>query len=465
VWIASLCALLGSLDTSVNIAFPAITEEFGLEVTMIQWVVVSYVLTYSSLLLGCGRLADMWGHGRVLCWGLVGSALAYSLCGLAQTFEWLLAARVLQGVSVALVFAGSPALVTLSVPSDSRGRALGIFQMSASVGFALGPPLGGVLVEGFGWRAVYLFRVIPALLLALLVAGQSHRARLVQEYHDGHRFDLLGALTLAGSVVGFLLATSRGRDLGWTSPLVLSLVLGASGCLAGFLVTEARVSAPVVDLTLFRRPAFTIANLLNVLANCAMFAIWLLVPFYIVSVLRYPAIIGGILLMPNPLATALVSPLAGKLSDRLGTRRLSTLGLGVEAFGLWMISRLDAGASYISVAIALGLVGVGLGIFQVPNMSFVMGAIPRTQQGIAGSMSKMMRTLGIILGVTIASMIFDIRRTVHSGSSLTQEAGDLQSFIPAFQDAFLVSVIVCLVAFGLSLLHGQESLTRGPDST
>jgi EmrB/QacA subfamily drug resistance transporter len=440
VWTASLCALLGSLDTSVNIAFPSITQEFGLEVTMIQWVVVSYVLTYASLLLSFGRLADMWGHGRVF-------------------------GRVLQGVSVALVFAAVPALVTLSVPSEERGRALGIFQMSTAVGFALGPLLGGVLVEGFGWRAVYLFRVLPALLLALLVAGQSNLARLGQEYRDGNRFDLLGALTLAGSVAGLLLAVNRGRDLGWTSPLVLSLALGASGCLAGFLITEARVSAPVVDISLFRRPAFTIANLLNVLANCAMFAIWLLVPFYLVNVLRYPAILGGVLLMLNPLVTALAAPLAGKLSDRLGTSRLSTLGLGVEALGLLMISRLNAGSDYVPVALALGLVGLGLGIFQVPNMSFVMGAIPRAQQGVAGSMSKMMRTLGIILGVTSASMLFDTRRTVHTGHALSQGASDLQSFIPAFQDVFVVSAILCLMAFGLSLLSGRESLTRGADST
>jgi hypothetical protein len=130
-----------------------------------------------------------------------------------------------------------------------------------------------------------------------------------------------------------------------------------------------------------------------------------------------------------------------------------------------MISRLNAEADYVSVATALGLVGLGLGIFQVPNMSFVMGAIPRAQQGIAGSMSKMMRTLGIVLGVTSASMLFDTRRTVHTGHALSQGASDLQSFIPAFQDVFLVSAILCLVPFGLSLLSGRENLTRGADST
>jgi MFS family permease len=240
-----LSALLASLDSSVNIAFPAITAALTLDVTLIQWVVVSYVLTYASLLLGCGRLADLWGHGRVLTWGLVASTLAFLSCGLAPTFAWLLAARVLQGVAVALVFAAAPALVTLAVPAEGRGRALGIFQMCAAAGFALGPPLGGILVDSFGWRAVYLFRVLPALLLTLVAAGQPHVAH---EHQDDQHFDLLGALTLAGSVAGFLLAVSRGRDLGWTSPLVLALLLITSTCFAGFLVTETQVDAPVVGV-------------------------------------------------------------------------------------------------------------------------------------------------------------------------------------------------------------------------
>ncbi len=452
--LASLSALLGSLDSSVNIAFPAISTAFALEVSRIQWVVVSYVLTYASLLLGCGRLADLWGHERILTWGLATSALAFLLCGLAPTFAWLLAARVLQGVAIALVFAAAPALVTLAVPPEERGRALGIFQMSAAIGFALGPPLGGILVDSFGWRAVYLFRVPLALLLAVLAIGQP---RVAHDQGNDQRFDLLGALTLAGSVAGFLFALSRGRDLGWTSPVVLSLLLGASGCLTGFLITETRASAPVVDLSLFSRPAFTLANLLNVLANCTMFAIWLLVPYYIVNALGYSAAVGGLLMLPNPLTTALAAPLAGRLSDRLGTSLICTLGLGLEALGLWCISCLDAGSGYIPVALALGLVGLGLGIFQTPNMSFVMGAIPREQQGVAGSMAQMMRTLGVVIGVTSASMLFDSRRAVYTERLQLQAVNDPGSFIPAFQDVFVISAVVCLLAFGLSLVRGRES--------
>jgi EmrB/QacA subfamily drug resistance transporter len=448
--LASLSALLSSLDSSVNIAFPAIATAFSLDVPSMQWIVISYVLTYASLLLGCGRLADLWGHQRMLTWGLSLSAIAFVLCGVAPSFPFFLAARVLQGVGVAFVLAAAPALVTLTAPAETRGQALGIFQMSAAVGFALGPVIGGVLVEAFGWRAVYLFRVLPAILLALIAFS---RTPLPPTHTKRQSFDVLGALTLAVGIAGVLLAISRGRDLGWFSPLVLTLLLGASTCLAAFIIVELRTRAPVVDLHLFRRLPFTVANLLNILANCSMFAIWLLVPYYIVNTLGYTAQSGGLLLTTCPAATALIAPLAGKLSDRFGTARLSSFGLGVEALGLWSIAQLHSNSPTLIVILALSLVGVGLGLFQAPNMSFVMGAIPREQQGVAGSMTQMMRTLGVVLGVTGASMLFASRRAVHAELLHLPRIDDPLSFVPAFQDVFLFAALVCAIAWGLSVLR------------
>lgn len=453
VVVACLSALLGSLDSAVNIAFPAVTVAFSLEVTSIQWVVVGYVLTHASLLLGCGGLADLSGHGRLLICGLLVSAVAFVGCGFAPTFAWLVAARVGQGLGAALVFGSAPALVTMAVPAEARGRALGVFQMSSAVGYAAGPLIGGVLVDAFGWRAVFLIRVLPALLLAWLAAIKLPPLR---ERREAQRFDLLGALTLAASVAGFLLALSRSRALGWASPQVIILAFVSVTCFAGFLLTETRVSAPVVDLHLFRRPPFIIANFLTVLANCARFAIGLLMPYYVIGVLRYPATIGGAFMLATALMTTLAAPVSGKLSDRFGTAGLSSLGLAVESLGLWMISRLDGQADYLSLAVALGVVGLGLGVFEAPNMSFVMGSIPRTQQGVAGSIANMMRTLGIVFGATGWSILFDQQRQLHSQRPHLQTPTDFQGFVPAFQDVFLAAAGLCAVAFILSLCRRQE---------
>jgi MFS family permease len=235
-------------------------------------------------------------------------------------------------------------------------------------------------------------------------------------------------------------------------------------------MTEARASAPVVDLRLFRRPHFIIANLLTVLANCARFGIGLLMPYYVISVLRYPATIGGSLMLATALMTTLVAPLSGKLSDRFGTSHLSSLGLALEGLGLWLISRLHGQADYLSLAIALGVVGLGLGLFEAPNMSFVMGSIPRTQQGVAGSIANMMRTLGIVFGATGWSMLFDQRRHLYSEKPTLQSPTDLRGFVPAFQDVFLGATGLCVVAFVMSLARRQEAnrskvVTRGGRGT
>ena len=400
VVIACLSALLGSLDSAINIGFPAITAAFSLEVTAIQWVIVGYVLTHASLLIGCGALADRWGHGRMLAYGLLVSAVGFTCCGVAPIFTWLVAGRIIQGAGAALVFATAPALVTLAVSSESRGRALGIYQMSNAVGYAVGPLLGGMLIDVLSWRATFLFRVLPALLLAALAVGKLPP-------HE----------------------QARERQRGISHSPILSVA---------------------------RRPSFIIANLLSVLANCARFAIGLLLPYYVINVLRYPAAAGGMLMLTTYLLTILAAPLAGKLSDRLGTVRLSSLGLTVQGLGLWMLSRLDGQTNYLSLAFALAVVGLGLGIFEAPNMSFIMGSIPRSRQGVAGSVAAMMRPLGIVIGATGWSLLFDWRRQYYSPSAADLNSVAINGMLPALQDVFLSAAGVCFAALLLSLCRGPE---------
>ena len=358
------------------------------------------MLTHASLLLGCGRLADRWGHGRVLICGLSLSAAGFLCCGAAPTFTWLVSGRIVQGAGAAFMFAAAPAIVSLAVSAENRGRALGIYQMCNAMGYAIGPLIGGMLIDALGWRATFLFRVAPALLLAVLAA-----IKLPSRNQPKMR--------------------RRGKTR-W------------------------------IELKAASLPQFIVANMLSVLANCARFAIGLLLPYYVINLLRYPATTGGTLMLATYLLTILAAPLAGKLSDRVGTARLSSLGLAVQSFGLWMLSRLDGQTDYLSLALALGVVGLGLGIFEAPNMSFIMGSIPRSQQGFAGSIANMMRPLGIVLGATGWSLLFDWRQQSHSAPAAVPSSRAFNGMLPALQDVFLSAAGLCIAAFILSLCRKPE---------
>lgn len=377
--VSTLGVLVVSLDSAVNIAFPAMSSAFGVGPTSIKWVVITYVLAYALMSYVGGSLADRVGHGPVFLAGLWLTTLSLVACGVAPSYGSFLGFRVAQGVGAGLVYGTSPALVTLSLPGEKRGRGLGLFTLGMGAGFAVGPLVGGLLVEGLGWRWVYLFRAPLALALAL----------------------------------------GSGSGLGRMRP----------GATAWRLIGLA-------DAT--RLPVL-LANALAVLANLAQFAIWLLAPYYLVDILRLSASAGGLFFMLTPLGIGAAAPLSGWAADRLGSRSLMTVGLALESAGLFLTSRLEAGSTLGEVALALALVGLGLGVFQVPNMSLLMASFPASQQGGAGGMILMSRTLGIVAGVSLASAVFGARST--SGG-----------FLPAFQDAFRVAGAVSTAALLLSLL-------------
>ncbi len=444
--VAGAAGLLISLDTTVNIAFPAITAAFTLRVSQIQWVVISYVLTYASLLLTTGRLGDVFGHRRVVTAGLVLTSIGVAACGVAPHFGLFLGARVVQGLGAALVLGAAPALVTLVASEGDRSRALGRFQLGVALGAAIGPALGGVLVSSTSWRSVYLFRapvalVVLAVLIAVVPGGRVVRSATASL----GTIDLGGALTVGAALAALLLALSRVRDAGWASPLVVGGLVVALTLFAVWVAIERRATEPVVDLRLLANPSFSLANALNLVANATMFAIWLLAPYYLVNVRGLSTIIGGIVLGMAPLATALSAPVAGWLDGRVSTGRLCTVGLALEAVGLGTVALVDGHTPLVLVSGAFALVGLGIGLFTVPNLSYVMGSIPRARQGVAGGLSQMMRTVGVVSGVTFASLFFDTRQRAHGGGT--------DAFVPAFRDVFVLAATMCGAATAASLFR------------
>jgi EmrB/QacA subfamily drug resistance transporter len=446
--IVSFGVLAGQFDTSVNIAFPAITAAFAIEIPTIQWIVICYVLTYASLLLGCGRLGDVFGHKRVLLAGLLWSALSFYLCGRAPTFGWLLVCRGMQGLGHALVLSCAPALVTLAFPEAERGKALGLYTMFAAVAATLGPLLGGPLVTLWGWPAVFYFRVPMAVLAALLTIGWVRQPVAIT---PGQRFDGLGAVTLTTAIAGLLLALNQGNRMGWLTLPTLGAGSAALSCFGLFIWHTARCAEPVIDLRLFQHAGFSLANLAHILVSIASFSVLLLVPYYLLNTYHVSALVGGVLLAMSPLGSMLASPLGGRLLTQVAPRRLSLLGAGLVAAGLLGIGQWQTSPAMALVAGVLLVQGFGQGLFQVANMDFVMGMIPRQHQGVAGSLTMLTRAVGIVAGATLGAFLLGLLQTHYMatlGSMGVAEAHlAAQAFLHAFQGAFHY-------AAGLAVLAG-----------
>ena len=422
------------LDTSVNIAFPAITAAFENDVAAIQWVIICNVLTYAAVMPGLGRLADIVGHKRVFVTGLLWSAVALVLCALASTFGWLLVARVLQGAGNAFLLSCGPALATLSFSERDRSRVLGWYTTGFAAALMLGPVIGGALVDLFGWPAVFWFRVplvlVAAGLVAFLVPDPGHAT-------PDETFDLRGALGLGSALAAALLALNQGPRIGWAAVLA---VVGAALVAVWFVRHELRTRHPVIDVRLFRIRRFAAANVAHVLMNLASFTIFLLTPYYLVRILGAGTAVAGLLLAASPLGMMLASPIAGHLLRFTGSFRLGISGLALLGAALCAIAMLPDRAGPAILVAVLFAHGCGQGLFQVASIDFVMGSIPRSRQGVAGSLNMVTRTVGVVTVASTGTLLF---------AALGGEAGGDEAFLFAYRMTFLAAAATVIVAIAI----------------
>ena len=446
VFAVGMGTLVASLDTSVNIAFPDITAYFEIPLPMIQWVVICYLLTFASLMLIFGKLGDMFGHDRVFRFGLLWCVAAFILCGSATHYGWLLVFRVVQGVGCALVIACGPALVTALHPEELRSRALGTYVMMFALGAALGPTLGGALVQAWGWSAVFWFRVPIALAAYLLVRNRPTQA----PDSAPQPFDGIGAGLLAMTLSTMLLALNLGLRPGDGQAGALALAGVSLLGLLAFIRRESRFSNPIIDPAHFRNLDFVFVNLSNWLINLVGFAVMLLGPYYLLRVAGFSSLVGGFVLAAGPLGIMVASPLSGWLVQRIGSAHgVGYAGAVLVGGNLLLIGGWDGATTTVAMLVALFLHGFGLGLFQVAYMDMVAGTIPRRDRGVAGSLSMLTRTVGIVSGATTLALVFQgIER-----EQLANGLGPAESFLVGFQDTFTYAGAVPLILALIALVR------------
>jgi MFS family permease len=423
------------LDTSVNIAFPAITRGFELTIGDIQWVVICYVLTYASLLLALGRVGDTIGHAIVYRAGLICSAVALLLVSSAPSYGAMLAFRCLQGVGAALVMSCGAALVTSLYGEERRSRALGIYTMMMALGWMLGPLLGGTLTSIWDWPAVFWFRIPIAIAALLLLRGLPVAPpRLTSD-----RFDIPSSIALALGLVTMLMAINRIREL---SAFWLGLLSALA--FAGFAFRQSRAERPIIAMEVFKLPGFAMLNLVSMLANLAAFSVWLLVPYYLARLPAYTLTESGAILAAGAAGAALAAPIGGRLTGRrFSAERLAIAGAAVIGTGLVLLSAWTEQTPTILRVAGLVVQGVGLGLFQLAYADIVTATLPLTERGVAGSLALLTRTLGTVTAASVFFLVFEILQTKHG-------------FFEAFQQTFQLAALLAFVAAGLLMLSPRR---------
>jgi MFS family permease len=444
LFVVGLGTLAAPLDTAVNIAFPSITRAFDLSLEDIRWVVIAYTLTYASLMLVFGRLGDLAGYRRMFQLGLLVSAAGFGACSLAPTFGLLLLGRVLQGIGIALTLSCGPALATSLFDEHQRARALGFYAATTAAGAALGPLVGGVLIERWGWTAVFAFRV-PLALVALLLSGLIPAAPLRGSVRG---FDTVGAVLLVSCISSLLLALAiLAAPVGRYAPLGLMLA-----SLFGFtmlLIREMRSRQPLIQPSVFRNCDFTIMNAASVAVNFAAFGVLILVPYYLVRVAVLEVAAGGAVLALGAGGTVIGSWLAGRLAKRRRVGRLALTGIVLCVAGLGTISAWTPETARASMGLSLLAQGVGVGLFQVAYTDFVTAALPLADRGVAGSLTILTRTIGVVAGASGLSAAY----AHFEAAALAAGAASEDAFLAGFQATFLYVALGLALCLALSMVR------------
>ncbi|GAC1438555.1 MAG: MFS transporter [Chloroflexota bacterium] len=451
-------AFMGQLDASIaQVVLPTLEGAFRARLNVVSWVALAYLLALAATLPVFGRLADMHGRKVLYTGGFLVFILGSTLCGLAPSIGVLIGARVFQALGASLLQANSVAIITAAAGQARRGRALGIQGAAQAVGLCTGPALGGLLIQSLGWRWVFLITVPAGVLGAVLgwiILPQTQGPRPDQ------RFDWGGALLLAPALTGLLLAVSEGRRWGVVSPAFLACLLGGLLLATLFLWHERRSASPLVDLTLFRVPAFAAGNLAGLLSYGLLFGLFFLLPFALERGRGTSPLSAGLVLTAVPLALGIVAPLSGALSDRIGARPLTVSGMLLAAGALLGLA-LDVGAAgLLGLVVALVLFGAGQGLFTAPNNSAIMGAAPSDRLGVAGGILNVTRSVGTSLGVALTTTVLSWRLAVGAGHPESSLHAPPALLLGAVHDTLLVLGGLALLAAGISLVRGLPSSGR-----
>ena len=462
--IVSIGAFMSALDSSiVNISLPAMSTYFNASLTTVEWVVLSYLIIITSLLLTFGRLGDLFGHKIIFNTGLIIFTAGSLFCALSPTIIILIIARVVQAVGAGMLMSMGPAIITMNVAPERRGRSLGAMAVSVSLALIAGPAIGGFLISYFGWQSIFYIN-LP---IGIAVFIWALRVLPVTRGMEKQRFDFIGAVLLFISLIAIVFPLSFADKAGWSNPYIIASIISGIILFAVFIIIENRIRNPMLDLKLFRSRVFAFGNISLMLNFIAQFAVSLIMPFYLIQLRNFSPSEAGLILIAAPIAIMVVGPVAGYISDKIDARYLSSAGMVLASTGLFLLSTLKEDTKIYLIIIYALVVGFGFGMFQTPNNSAIMGSVAPGKRGTASSMLATMRNLGMVLGVAIAGSVFSTRQNYITDALKNTAFSSLQiqneAFTGALQLTFIVAGMISTVGIFTSLVRGPLKKTPVPE--
>jgi EmrB/QacA subfamily drug resistance transporter len=458
-------------NTVVNVALPSIQKDLGASISGLEWTVNAYTLSFAVLLVTGGRLGDIFGRRKMFLFGVVTFAASSAFIGFSQSEAWLVGGRAVQGLGAAFMMPATLSIISNAFPPHERGKAIGTWAGVSALALAIGPVVGGFLVENVSWQSIFFLNLPVAALAVVVTLFAAHESR---DETAPRIVDVPGVLTITTGLTALVLALVEGNSWGWGSTRILGLFALAVAALTAFVLVEQRHRAPMVDFTFFRSRSFLGASLVAFIVSFAMLAMFFFLALYMQNVKGYTPLEAGVRFLPSTAIIVFVGPLAGRLSDRVGPRPLMSLGLVFVSISLFWQGHLAVDTSYAFLVGAFVLMGLGMGLVMSPMSTAAMNAVDQSKAGVASGVLNMSRMVGGSFGVaamgaliaTLGSSRIDQLLPQLSGGERAKLADSLgaggqgvpgpaanavkEAYVYALNNGLRVGALVALIGAGLA---------------
>ena len=447
-WTIFIVTVIGNfiamLDSStVNVALYRISVALDANITQVEWVILSYMLTLTVFLPVFGRLGDYFPRKKLYTIGFIFFALGSTLNSTATNLNLLIFYRCIQGIGASILISNSAAIISSIFKDSKRGKALGLVGGVIALGGMTGPAVGGILINYFDWHSIF----IPSIPIALVGAMLSYKLIPTFKSKNDFSFDYKGFLYLSISMFSFLLAISKGHTWGWTNPKIITLILLSITFGTGFIVEESNCKNPIVNLKMFKNKAFSLGNIALSTSYLAMFTNGILFPFYAQEILNYTPLVTGLLIFPFSLALIISSPISGNAAGKRGSRNLTVIGPLLMAMGLFMFMNYDENTTVLSIIFAQIIIGIGNGMFQPSSNTAIMNCAEKKDLGIASGVLALFRNSGMIIAVAISVTIFDSFRSYYINTGIEYQTAFLKAYHITLFTGIILAIICSITAF------------------